>query len=481
MSFISLFSFFSRFLPGSLLYRISAPRRRRVPSSCTSSGQLAFLTLLLAFAWVSCTPNLGGDNVGWSPVTAVFSEDPAAPARVYVASQLGSDLEELEARSGLDLGDDRRQVKVTALEDFGSGTPRVAWVYPALGSGAGLEGVFGPPAVSQELELLFIGAVDGHVYALSLETGQEGGGWKRVARDDPSRDPEPIIAAPVLAKVISSDTGPSSVLLIVSEDGNLYAFDAASGDELPWSPFRTEGKIWATPAVQNSVAYFGSQDHTVYAVDLRDGNELWRYQTGGAVVARPLIFDGKVIVGSFDKQLYALDADDGELEWTFQGQNWFWAGAVTDGETIFAPSMDGYVYALDPAGPAAGEPKEALWRHNMEGPVVATPALVPLGLVVGTSDGRMRLLSTSPSNLIDGEVVSNLPSLESGGLKTPLMAAAPPAPPSVGSEAPDLSVIRRYSVFVGGDNGIVRRISVTEGQDKEAVWCFDSALQRSCQ
>ena len=434
---------------------------------------------MLVFLSISCTPNLGGDNIGWTPVSVTFSEVPGDPTRVYVASQMGSDLDDLGSQLGLDLGDDERKVKLIALEDFGSGTPRVAWTYPPLGSGQGLEGAFGRPVVSRELGLVYLGAVDGHIYAISSETGDDLGGWDRAVRSDPSQEPQSIIAGPVLTEIVQSDTGPATILLVASEDGNLYAFDAARGEELPWSPFPTEGRIWSTPTVQNGIAYFGSQDHIIYAVDLRDGNELWRYQTGGSVVGDPLLFRGKVIVGSFDKKLYALDADDGELEWAFESDNWFWAGPVTDGEIIFAPSMDGYVYALDASVPPAGEPKGALWRHNMEGPIASTPALVPLGLVAASVDGRMRLLSTSPSNLVDGEVVSNLPSLEKGEIKSPLVVGAPPAP-SVGEETAGLSVIQRHSVFVGGDNGTVRRISVTEGQDKESIWCFDSSIHGQC-
>ena len=438
-----------------------------------------WLALALGIGSMACTPNLGGDNVGWAPVSVAFSDAPGDPTRVFVASRMDGNLDDLETETGLDLDDDKRQVKIRAMEDFGSGTPRVLWTYPPLGSGAGLEGVFGPPAISKEQGLVYVGAVDGNLYALSLETGDEGAGWKRAVRDDPSVEPQPIIGAPVLTEIVSSETGPSTILVAVSEDGNLYAFDAASGTELSWSPFRTGGKLWSTPAIQNGIAYFGSHNHSVYAVDLRDGRELWRYETGGAVVGNPLLFRGKLFIGSFDKKLYSLDADDGELEWAFESGNWFWAGPTTDGETIFAPSMDGFVYALEPDNPGSGENKEAIWRHNMESPIVSSPALVPLGLIVASVDGKMRLLSTSPSNLVDGEVISNLPNLEEGGIKAPLIAGAPANPP-LGTDAPALSVIQRYSVFVGGDNGIVRRVAVTEGQDKESIWCFDSAIHRQC-
>ena len=479
MSFISIFSSFLIGLRISSLWQSNRPQGSSSGLPVATSLWIGLVGLVVALGTVACTPNLGGDNVGWAPISVTFSETPGEPTRVYVASELSNNLDDLATQTGLDLGEDERQVKVMALDDFGSGTPRVVWTYPPLGNGAGLLGMFGPPAVSKELGLVYVGAVDGYVHAISIETGDDRQGWKRAARTDPALDPQPIIGAPVLTQIIRSDTGPSTILVAVSEDGNLYAFSAADGEELPWSPFRTGGKIWSTPAIQNSIAYFGSQDHSVYAVDLRDGSELWRYQTGGAIVGNPLLFSGNVFIGSFDRKLYALDADDGELEWEFESGNWFWAGPVTDGETVFAPSMDGYVYAFDPGNPSTGEPKEHLWRHNMESPVVSSPRIVPIGLVVAAVDGRMRLLSTSPSDLENGEVISNLPSLEDGEIKAPLVAGAP-AIADTGAEATGLSIIQRYSIFAGGDNGIVRRISVTEGQDKEAIWCFDSSIQRQC-
>ena len=446
---------------------------------------LGLWAMVLALGLISClpdgcTPNLAGDNVGWSPLSVAIPQEPGEPVRVYVASEMDGNLGDLGTRLGQDLGADERKVKVRALDDFGSGTPRVAWTYPPLGGGGGLVGAFGSPAVSPELGLVYVSAVDGYVYALSTTTGSDAEGWKRAVRADPSREPQPLISSPVLAQIVRTESGPATMLLVASEDGNLYGYDAATGNELSWSPFATGGKIWSTPAVFNGIAYFGSQDHYVYAVNLRDGSELWRFRAGGAIVADPLLFSGSVIIGSLDKKLYALDADDGELEWEFESGNWFWAGAATDGQTIFAPSMDGNVYALDADAPAPGEVKGALWRHNMESPVAATPVLVPLGLVVAAVDGRMRLLSTSPSNLDNGEVISNLPSLEEGEIKSPLTAIGPAVSQGNVPEPAASPVLQRPSVFVSGDNGVIRRISVAEGQDKESIWCYNTAKHEAC-
>ena len=182
-----------------------------------------------------------------------------------------------------------------------------------------------------------------------------------------------------------NDAGvPITALVVGSEDNRLYGFDAATGDPL-WEPFVAGGKIWSTPVIQDNTVFFGSHDKNVYAVDLRTGEEKWRFATGGTVVAKPLIFDDKVIVGSFDRTLYALEAQTGTLAWAFKGSNWFWAGAVAGNSTIYAASMDGDVYALDRTG-------ELQWEHRVEGAIASTPALVPERLVVAGVDGKISVL-----------------------------------------------------------------------------------------
>ena len=62
---------------------------------------------------------------------------------------------------------------------------------------------------------------------------------------------------------------------------------------LPWGQ---EGWDYLTssPAVANGVAYWGSGDGHVYAVDAEAGGELWRFATGGRVRSTPAVVDGGV-------------------------------------------------------------------------------------------------------------------------------------------------------------------------------------------
>src|SRR5437868_5598329 len=45
--------------------------------------------------------------------------------------------------------------------------------------------------------------------------------------------------------------------------------------------------------------------------------ELWQFKTGDAVEGTAAVVDGVVYVGSFDKHLYALDLKDGSEKWKF--------------------------------------------------------------------------------------------------------------------------------------------------------------------
>ncbi len=61
--------------------------------------------------------------------------------------------------------------------------------------------------------------------------------------------------------------------------------------------------------VSNGVVYVSATetDHNVYALDAATGALRWRYQTGGVYLA-PVVANGVAYVGSVDGFLYALNA-----------------------------------------------------------------------------------------------------------------------------------------------------------------------------
>ncbi len=394
-------------------------------------GKLLLLCVVLALVAAACTPGrLGGSSTGWSPAAV-------SDGVVYIGTKQG---------------------EIKALEDGGFESLKVKWTYCVRGPSqagdkcdTGLGGVYGAPAFGPQL--VYVAGVDGTLYAIEKETGKIGEvGWSLAVKVKGADDPKPLIAGPVLDIQ-------RNLVLVGSEDGNLYAFDARPKSVIPrnsdgtptdrmvWDqPFRTDGKIWSTPVVGAGTVYFGSHDNNVYAVDLDSGEEKWRFATGGVVAGRPLLFDGLVVAGSFDKNLYGIDATSGSLVWKVEGANWFWAGAVANERTIFAPSVDGNIYAVDVNG-------NLLWKHNMGAAIVSRPALVPRGLVVAAKNGKVSLLNINTAVVASARETSAV-RVRDAEVKAPLFAV-------------------EDAVFVGAQDSTVTRLNMSTQRE---VWCFKTDI-----
>ncbi len=168
--------------------------------------------------------------------------------------------------------------------------------------------------------------------------------------------------------------------------------------------FKTQGPVISTPAIADGVAYFGSNDHYLYAVDATSGLERWKFKTGSRVTSSPAVHAGRVYFGSFDGNVYALDARTGKERWKFAsaGEHRFTAkhlhGAQPAGEampdpfdfflssptiaqsTVYLGSGAGDVYALDADSGALR------WKFRTGNVVHASPAIANDTVYIGSWD-----------------------------------------------------------------------------------------------
>ncbi|MBI3785858.1 MAG: PQQ-dependent dehydrogenase, methanol/ethanol family [Deltaproteobacteria bacterium] len=147
-------------------------------------------------------------------------------------------------------------------------------------------------------------------------------------------------------------------------DGNVQKLGLA------WSyDTNTTRGLEATPLVVDGVIYTTGSWSIVYAIDARNGNELWKYdpqvprETGPKaccdVVNRGVaLYKGKVFVGTLDGRLVALDAGNGKPVWEVvtvdQSRPYTITGAprVVEGKVIIGNGgaelgVRGYVSAYD--------------------------------------------------------------------------------------------------------------------------------------
>ena len=96
--------------------------------------------------------------------------------------------------------------------------------------------------------------------------------------------------------------------------------------ELLWR-FRTGDAVRSSPAIADGRVFVGSDDGAIYAINAATGEKLWSHQTDDAVGASPCVLDGTVFVGSGDGFLYALAADSGEFRWKYETEDQILASA----------------------------------------------------------------------------------------------------------------------------------------------------------
>lgn len=149
--------------------------------------------------------------------------------------------------------------------------------------------------------------------------------------------------------------------------------------ELRWQ-HATEGLIRSSPAVADSTVFVGSDDGRLYALDAASGALIWQHQTDGPVFSSPVVADGIVYVGSEDGRLYALDSATGNRVWQYAtGASILTSPAVgtpAAGEgLVFVSSHDGYLYAFSAAYGAM------VWRYATAFPEASSPVFAPGGVI----------------------------------------------------------------------------------------------------
>lgn len=184
--------------------------------------------------------------------------------------------------------------------------------------------------------------------------------------------------------------------------------------------FKTEGKIFSSPAVQGGVAYIGSEDSHLYAVDTETGELKWKFATGGAIHSSPAYFNGSVYFGSFDGFYYALDAETGKQRWKFRtgGEKWMggkdyfgWKPAAKyhndlwdyflsspaldfqdNGSALYFGSSDGFLYSVNAASGKLN------WKFKTGGIIHSSPALRDGKVYIGSWDSKMYAIDAATGN-----------------------------------------------------------------------------------
>ena len=217
--------------------------------------------------------------------------------------------------------------------------PRVkaVWTYQSAAN------VISTPAVMQN-RLVVFGNQNGLVEALDLNTGK---------RKWTFQTGGPVFSSPATA---------SGLVVLGSADGYVYALSESG--KLRWK-FKTQAAVLGAPLIADEKVYIGGSDGAYRCLDLKNGNEVWRFEgLGGPVVSKPVLHKNLLLFGAWDRYLYAYDIQKKQLAWKWSNGssviNFSPAACIpiVHGGLVYVVAPDRYLSAIDL------ETGQTVWRTN---------------------------------------------------------------------------------------------------------------------
>jgi len=228
-----------------------------------------------------------------------------------------------------------------------------------------------------------------------------------------------LLARPVVSK---------GHVFTMDSQGRVSAFDAASGSRL-WDfdttpEGRDENAIGGGVAVDGDTVYATTGFGELLALNAADGTVKWRKLLGNPLRDAPTIADGRVYAVSIVNELYALDVKNGEELWHHSGiaESATLMGASSPavlGDSVVVAYSSGEIYDL------RAENGRVSWNYGLTTPtqVGALPAIADIrGLPVIDRGNVYAISHSGRMAAIDQRTGDRAWEADVGGVNTPLSA-----------------------------------------------------------
>ncbi len=190
----------------------------------------------------------------------------------------------------------------------------------------------------------------------------------------------------------------ASSAAFASYSTQVYAINISNGTEKWRFPSEADKNVsFFAPGTLTSDGQLivGGYNHTLYSLDAQTGKQIWKFdQSKDKYIAQPLVSDGYIYAPNNDGSLYALDTK-GELIWTFETNEELWAMPLSDGEKVYLGSMGRHIYALDPLS------GKQIWvSEDLGGAVVSAMSLDSDVIYAGTVGENLVAVSAANGKIL---------------------------------------------------------------------------------
>jgi outer membrane protein assembly factor BamB len=159
--------------------------------------------------------------------------------------------------------------------------------------------------------------------------------------------------------------------------------------------FKTGGRIYSSPVPHGDDVYFGSDDGSLYKVDVDSGILIWEFESGDRIRSAPALWTQgnqiRIAFASYDGHLYCVDGVTGQAIWKSP------IAKYTRSSPAIA-SAGNRIYMADESGKALcfdTVTGKELWNVALDGYLSRCPLVTPDGVAFVTDQGHAALINVS--------------------------------------------------------------------------------------
>jgi outer membrane protein assembly factor BamB len=274
-------------------------------------------------------------------------------------------------------------------------TPETVW-RTRIGNGTGEHFSTLSPAYADGL--VFAADRRGRVSALNIDNG------RRVWRTDVSPERPSLLSRTPPARVSGGLVVREGVLYFGTENGQMFALEADSGD-IKWE-VKVPGEVISAPVIDEGLVVAHLGNGTVVALNEENGEEVWRHDDEVPPLSlrgssTPAIAAGGVIVGTNNGRAAVLILENGQMAWDervvapsggsdLERMVDIDASPVVRGENIYMLAFNGELVALDLRS------GEVNWRRDYAG--YRTPQVTGTRIFLTTQESHVVGLERNNGN-----------------------------------------------------------------------------------
>ncbi|TWT74722.1 outer membrane protein assembly factor BamB family protein [Allorhodopirellula solitaria] len=372
---------------------------------------LTWKTPLAGRAWSS--PVIA-DNVIWLTTAIERSAEEVVELKL-----LSLDAETGELRKTIDLSTVRAPDSIHATNSYASPTPVIdnQSVYCHFGTygtfcvdrSSGqvvwqrtlpLEHGVGPgssPIVHEgRLILIQDGMDQQYVTALAADTGQDVWTKQRPPMEAPTGDQKKAYCTPV---IVTDSLGREQLLCMGSQW--MVSYDAENGEEY-WRLYHGKGySVVPRPVVLGDVVFFATGFNTpeLWAGridgegDVTSTHVQWAVKKGIPSKSSPVLHDGLLYLVDDNGVASCFDTQTGDRVWKKRLGGKFSASPILAGNHLYFGNHEGEVFVL-----TLGDDSEVVTTNQVEGQIMASPAVIDNALILRTDEAIYRFENPSPAS-----------------------------------------------------------------------------------